>query len=145
MAQLIDALEFKPDNFLVAPKEEWRIMSLGPAKRPGTQPRYCAANCEFYLKDKDGKCGIFFECDHFVFDMHRIEMGDAMVFVLFATETTPPYDGLGWWVSERQLVEVMGTLPNGKVDMERGGKIVDAMIDEYMALVRPPKDGFVIS
>ena len=145
MAQMIDALEFKPDNFLVAPKEEWRVMSMGPAKRSGIQPRYCAANCEFYIQDKDKKCGIFFECDHYVFDMHRIEMGEAMVFVLFATETTPPYDGLGWWVSEKQLVEVMGKLPNGTVDTERGIRIVTAMIEEFTALTRPPREGFVIT
>jgi hypothetical protein len=144
MAQFLDILEFKPDNFLVAPKEEWRIMSMGSAKRAGVQPRYCAANCEFYLQDKDKKCGIFYECDHYVFDMHSIEMGQALVFVLFATETTPPYDGLGWWVSETQLVEVMGTLPNGRVDTERGKQIVTAMLDEFMALTRPDKKGFVI-
>jgi hypothetical protein len=68
-----------------------------------------------------------------------------MVFVLFATETTEPFDGLGWWVSEMQLATVMGTLPNGTVDIERGKKIVTAMIDEFNALTRPPKEGFVIS
>lgn len=144
MSTLIDALDYKPDNFEVAPKEEWTIMGIGNSKRSGTQPRFCAANCEDYLEDKDKKCGRFYECDKFVFDMHKIEEGERLLLVLFATEDSPPHDGLSWWVSEKQLVETMGLRPNGQVDLELGQKIVDAMIDEYMALQAPPKPGIVI-
>jgi hypothetical protein len=145
MAQFIDVLEFKPDNFLVAPREEWRVMSVGKAKRAARQPRFCAANCEDYLQDKDGKCGRFFECSRLVFDMHEIKMGESVVLVLFATETDPPYDGLSWWISEKELVKTMGTLPNGLVDLVRGSKIVDAMIKEFTSLTNPPREGIRIS
>jgi hypothetical protein len=145
MAQLLDILEFKPDNFLVAPKEEWRIMSIGSSKKAGTQPRYCAANCEDYLKDKDQKCGRFYECTKLVFDMHKIDNGESMILIMFATETDPPYDGLAWWVSEAQLVETMGRLPNGHIDIELGKKIVSAMLKEFHALTNPPSEGILIT
>ena len=144
MAQLLDALEFKADNFLVAPREEWRIMNVGKAKRSATQPRFCAANCEDYLADKDKKCGRFFECTELIFDMHNIEKEESVVLVMFATEINPPYDGLSWWVSEKQLVITMGTKLNGQVDSDLGRRIVDAMIKEYTALAHPPKEGIVI-
>ena len=143
--QFIDALDYKPDNFLVAPLEDWRILSVGHSKRGGTQPRFCAAACEYYIKDKDKKCGRFFECEYYVFDMHRIEKDEMMVLVLFATETTPPYDGLSWWLSEKQFVKAMGRRPNGTTDLEYGQRIVDAMIAEYNALTSPPPEGISIN
>lgn len=144
MPSMIDALDFKPDSFQVAPKEEWRIMSMGTAKRSGTQPRFCAPNCEFYLRDKDGRCGRFYECTQLVFDMHKIEKGDTLIQVMFGTETKEPYDGVAWWVSEKELIETMGRRPSGQIDLELGKKIVSAMISEYNALTSPSKEGLVI-
>lgn len=134
MGQMIDVLDYKPDNFQVAPKHEWRLFSMGHAKRGGTQPRFCAANCPDFLNDKDGRCGRFYECNQMVFDMHQIKSGESIMLVMFATETDPPHDGLSWWVSEAELIRTMGKDVNGDIDEERGRKIVDAMIAEYNAL-----------
>ena len=67
-----------------------------------------------------------------------------MVQVLFATEASPPYDGLCWWVSEKQLVEVMGRRPSGQIDLEVGKKIVTAMIEEYNALTGSTPDAGIV-
>ena len=144
MATLIDALDYKPDKFNVLKKEEWRIMSMGHSKRAGVQPRFCAPNCEHYISDKDAKCGRFYECEYFVFDMHKIEKGESLVQVMFATDIDDPETGLAWWVSEKQLVEVMGKKPNGRIDLELGQKIVSAMISDYNSLVSPSEEGIVI-
>ena len=141
---MIDALEFKPDNFIVIPKEEWRIMSMGTAKRPGVQPRFCWPNCEHYLREKDDKCGRFYECDYHVFDMHKIERGESMMLVMFAQSNEDPDDGLSWWVSEKQLVETMGKRPSGEVDVELGKRIVTAMLAEYNALESPTGGGGIV-
>lgn len=144
MAAMIDVLDFKPDSFKIAPKEEWRIMSVGHAKRSGIQPRFCAPNCEKYLRDRDEKCGRFFECKYFVFDMHKIEEGESVLQILFGTETREPYDGVAWWVSEKHLIEIIGHRPSGKVDLELGKKLVSAMISEYSNLTSPSKEGLII-
>ena len=144
MSRMIDALDFKPDSFEVAPKEEWRVMSVGHAKKSGVQPRFCAPNCAYYIRDKDGKCGRFFECSYFVFDMHTIKRGEMLIQVLFGTETKEPYDGVSWWVSEKQLIEVMGRRPSGGIDSDLGKRVVSAMISEYNALTSSSTEGIVI-
>lgn len=135
MASFVDALEYKPDNFIVAPKDDWKIISLGRSKRKGIQPRFCLPNCELYLRDKDSKCGRFYECVEFVFDMHTINEGDLMYNVLFATEAHPPYDGLSWWVNEEQLILMMGKDSRGYISIEAGRNIVKAMVSEYNKLL----------
>jgi hypothetical protein len=144
MTKFIDALDFRPDSFKVAPKHEWRIMKAGRSTRTGVQPRFCGPNCEFYLQDADKKCKIFYECDHFVFDMHTIAEGEIIFEVMFATEETPPYDGLSWIVSETQLRTVLGRKLNREVDEDKGRKKVNEMLDEYNALKAQPKEGIVI-
>jgi len=136
LSTFVDALDYKPDSFIVAPRSDWHIISIGRAKKQGTQPRFCLPTCPYYLKDKDGKCGIFYECNHFVFDMHHINDGDVMFQVVFATEDHPPYDGLGWWVSEHQLVETMGRNDEGAIYPELGKRIVDGMVAKYHQLIK---------
>ena len=77
--------------------------------------------------------------------MHKIDNGESMILIMFATETDPPYDGLAWWVSEVQLVETMCKLPNGRIDIELGKKIVSAMLKEFHALTNPPSEGILIT
>jgi hypothetical protein len=132
MSKIIDVLDFKPDSFDIAPEEEWRIMSAGNALRTKTQPRFCWPNCSLYIRDKDEKCGIFYECDSWVFDMHKIEKDTTVYLIMFATESDPPYDALGWWVSEDYAIKTWGQ------------KRVNDMLADFNALNKPITKGIVI-
>jgi hypothetical protein len=135
LSSFLDAIDYRPDNFIVAPKEEWKIVSSGRSKKTAKQPRFCKPNCDLYIKDKDGKCGRFYECTEFIFDMHQIKEGDLLYNVLFATENSPPYDGLSWWVNEEQLILVMGMNTQGFVSLEVGRNVVRYMVSEYNKLL----------
>lgn len=132
MAKIIDSLEYVPDSFDVAPKEEWSIMQINEAKVSKNLPRFCLPACEFYLADSDKVCKRLYECDYYVFDAHVVEKGEKVYDVVFATKQNDPHCGLMWRVGDKYLRQLLGDAR------------VEFLLQKYYNLVTPPEGGIVI-
>ena len=132
MAKMIDSLDYRADNFEVAPQEDWRIMQVGIAKRPRKLPRFCRPACEYYMPDVDKGCKLVYECEYYIFDTHVVKDGDNVVTVLFGTSTIDPNEGVAWQVGEKYLREYLGN------------EEVDRMLQDFYELIKPSDDGIVI-
>lgn len=132
MSKFIDSLDFKPDNFSVAPRAQWSIIGLGIARKSKKLPRFCLPNCEFYRRDIDGGPLCYDECNKFVFDTHVVNRDDSIINLVFGTMADDPHTGVSWWVGEKYLRELLGD------------KKVDKMLKKFHSMVEPPDGGIPI-
>jgi len=133
MAKFIDSFDFLPDNYIVAPRHEWRIMRMVGAKVTKVVPRLCLPACEFFRKDIDGGPLCYYECNHYIFDKHKVKRGEVLLDILFATNPSNPHEGFSWLVGEKYLRK------------EWGGKVVDRLIKQYNEFRKPADEGYTIS
>jgi len=141
MAKMIDALDYRADNFEAAPVEEWRIMQVGIAKKSKKLPRFCRPACEYYQPDVDKVCKFAIKkdsisdkeyCEYYIFDTHIVSEGEKVFTILFGTSTINPNEGVAWQVGEKYFREFMGDTTT------------DNMLEDFYRLIAPPEDGIVI-
>lgn len=132
MGKIVDSLDYRADNFEVAPLEDWRIMQAGIAKKSKKLPRFCRPACEYYQPDSDKSCKLAFECEYFVFDTHVVSEGEKVFTVLFGTNSLDPNEGVAWQVGEKYLREYLTD------------EVVNGMLKDFYKLIKPSDDGIVI-
>jgi hypothetical protein len=115
MPSMIDSLDYKGDIVEVAPIKDWRIMRITISKVDKTVPRYCKPNCDAFKRDSDGNCLLVDECKSWIFETHKVERGDTLFDVLFATSSLDPHEGFCWMVSEKYLKSLLGDKPVKKL------------------------------
>ena len=111
----LDSLDFKFDHFTVIPKNEWRVLAVGKAKKPIDFTRFCRPNCEYFKKDLDGFPICIYGCQYYIFERHIINTGESIVNLLFAVNDKNPHEGISIWIGEKYLRLFLGDLEVNKM------------------------------
>jgi hypothetical protein len=133
MAKFLDMFDLTTDNFMVMPRNEWRIVGMGKARKNIKVVRFCRDHCEFYKEDHDHYPLCFDDCKFWIIDKHIIMTGEPMVNLLFATNVNDVNEGFSMWIGENYLRKFIGD------------KHVDSMLEIYADLIKPNEDGYEIN
>jgi len=131
--QMIDSVDYLAAKEIPIPRHEWKIMRVvGVARKTKQVPRLCMPACPSFKRDIDGGSLCSVACTDWILDTHRVERGEKVFELLYATDPDDPHHGFCWQVGENYLRSLLGDAK------------VERMLGWCNSLHSQPEEGYVI-